>query len=123
MTIRELYSLVLDSDSMPADAKACARAQLVALDKRNAHRAEHDKAKRAEENAPYLEQLLTYLEHRTSWALASEIATALDVSPAKATALAKALVADECVEMADVKVKGKGVLKGYRLICDVEDDV
>lgn len=120
MTIRELYALIINSETMPVDAKECARAQIEALDKRNAHRAEHDKEKRAVENAPYFEQLLTYFEHRTSWALASEIAVALGVSSSKATALAKSLVADGSVEMADVKVKGKGVLKGYRLIRDIE---
>ena len=48
------------------------------------------------------------------------IAVALGVSSSKATALAKSLVADGSVEMADGKVKGKGVLKGYRLIRDIE---
>lgn len=115
MNARNFYAMVIDS-TLPAEAKEFAQAQIEHLNARNAKRSEHDKAKRSAENAPLLEKLVTYLEHRTSWALASEIATALEISTSKATSLAKELVANGVAEISDVKVKGKKMAKGYRLL-------
>ena len=55
--------------------------------------------------------------------LASDIAKALNVSTQKASALCKVLVGFNKVRVADYKVKGKGVLKGYSLIVEAEPEV
>lgn len=114
MNARNFYAMVIDS-TLPAEAKEFAQAQIEHLNARNAKRSEHDKAKRAAENAPLLEKLVTYLDHCTSWASTSEIAAALEISTSKVTALASELVAEGVVEISDVKVKGKRKAKGYRL--------
>lgn len=55
--------------------------------------------------------------------LASDIAKALNVSTQKASALCKILVGFNKIRVADYKVKGKGVLKGYSLIVEAEPEV
>ncbi len=54
---------------------------------------------------------------------ASDIAKALNVSTQKASALCKILVGFNKISVADYKVKGKGVLKGYSLIVEAEPEV
>lgn len=55
--------------------------------------------------------------------LASDIAKSLNISTQKASALCKILVGFNKVSVADYKVKGKGVLKGYSLIVEAEPEV
>ena len=55
--------------------------------------------------------------------LARDIAKALNVSTQKASALCKILVGFNKVSVADYKVKGKGVFKGYSLIVEAEPEV
>ena len=92
-----------------------ATAMLVALDRKNGKRAETEKAKRAEANAPLLANLVEYMTTHGD-TIASDIATVLGVSTSKATALAKSLVAEGKATVRDVKVKGKGTVKGYSLV-------
>ena len=87
---------------------------LVALDAKNSKRAETEKAKRAETDAPLFVALNDYLACH-ELVIASEVATALGISTSKASALLRKLATNGTVTVCDVKVKGKGTVKGYAL--------
>lgn len=73
------------------------------------------KEKLAKENAPLLASLTEYMTTHNV-VIASEIATTLGVSVPKASALCKKMVELGKASVKDVKVKGKGNVKGYSLI-------
>ena len=53
---------------------------------------------------------------------AADLATVLGVSTQKVSALARQLVEDGTITVDDVKIKGKGKVKGYTLPSDSEDE-
>ena len=106
MTQREFYNAVItsvDNDEL----KDFATSALAKLDERNAKRASKP-SKTQIANEPIIKAIANLLTSEPM--LASEIASALEISTPKASALAKKV---EGVSVCDVKVKGKGTQKGY----------
>lgn len=119
-TNREFLNAVIKAD-VSKDITEFAKAQIAALDKKNAnrkvsksalaHKAENDGVKSA-----ILAQLVA-----DKPTIASDLATAVGVSTQKISALAKQLVEDGFITVCDVKVPKKGKVKGYTLVAS--DDV
>ena len=106
MTKREFLNGVI-AETQNADLASFAVAELEKLDARNAKRSEKP-SKRSLENAPIIESIKSLLTSEPM--LASEVASALEISTQKASALLRQI---EGVSVVDVKVKGKGTQKGY----------
>ena len=66
-------------------------------------------------NAPIIQQIVSEILEGKEFKTASEIAEILDISVQKASAVLRQAVSEGKVEVEDVKVKGKGTQKGYRL--------
>lgn len=107
MTTREfLNALTLEGE---LEAK---RLELISkLDEKNAKRASKP-TKTQEANEPIKAAILAYVEANPK-AVASDIGKALDISTQKASALAFELVKAGALTREDIKVKGKGTVKGY----------
>ena len=108
MTQREFYNGVI-ADTKNADLAKFAVEALEKLDVRNAKRSEKP-SKTQIANEPIIKSIGELLT--TEPMLASDIASALDISTQKASALVKKV---DGVQVVDVKVKGKGTQKGYFL--------
>lgn len=106
MTQREFYNAVI-AETTNSDLANFAVSALEKLDARNAKRAERP-SKKAEANAPILKAISELLTSEPM--LASEVASTLEISTQKASALLRQI---EGVSVTDVKVKGKGTQKGY----------
>ena len=91
-----------------------AKNEIQKLDKRNAKRRSSQTAKQ-KENEAIKEKILESLSAKEI-TLASDIAKEQEISTQKASALLRQLVIGELVAQEDVKVKSRGVLKGYKLI-------
>ena len=115
MTNREFYTAIING-TITEDVIAHASDAIVKLDERNAKRASKP-SKKSVENEPIKAKIAEYLgrtdEH--DFATASEIATELELSTQKVSALCRQMVADGLLTVVDVKVKGKGTQKGYSL--------
>jgi len=66
-------------------------------------------------NAPIIQQIVSEILEEEEFKTASEIAEILEISVQKASAVLRQAVSEGKVEVKDVKVKGKGTQKGYRL--------
>lgn len=113
MTKREFYEYVIATVESE-EAKAVAQSELKALDNKNAKA----KEKRMEKNAanePIEKAIVEYLtEHRT--ALASELATATNLTTSKIVAVANKMVERNALAVAKVKVPKVGERNQYSLI-------
>lgn len=120
MTNREFFEKVAKNE-ITADVIAHATKGIADLDKRNATR-KAKPSKTALENAPIKVAILEYLVGKEN-EVASVIAENVGISTSKASALCGQLVAENKVTVADVKIKGKGKVKGYTLAVaeDVEE--
>ena len=108
MTNREMLTAIVNGE-ITEDVIAKAKAEIEKLDARNANR-KNKPSKTQIENAPIIAKIAEILTEEPM--RASEIAEALGISTSKASALAKKV---EGVIVTDVKVKGKGMQKGYSL--------
>ena len=108
MTNREFYNAVI-AETKNAELAEFAVEALSKLDARNAKRASTP-SKTQVANEPIIKAIAELLTEEPK--LASEIASALEISPQKASALVKKV---DGVKICEVKVKGKGVQKGYSL--------
>ena len=106
MTQRDFYNAVI-AETSNADLAQFAVEALEKLDARNAKRASKP-SKTQIANEPIVKAIAELLTSEPM--LASEIASALEISTQKASALVKKV---EGVSVTDVKVKGKGTQKGY----------
>ena len=106
MTQREFFTAIVNSN-VDDELKAFATESIEKLDIRNAKRSERE-TKTQKENKPIIEKIASVLTSEPM--LASDIATACEISVQKASALAKKV---EGVSVCDLKVKGKGTQKGY----------
>lgn len=106
MTNREFYTAIVNSD-LNDEMKTFASEAIAKLDARNAKRANTLSTKQ-KENAPLIEKIASLLTSEPK--LASELATEMEISTQKASALVKKV---EGVSVCDIKVKGKGTQKGY----------
>ena len=111
MTQRDFYNAVIasvDNDEL----KAFATEAIEKLDVRNAKRASKP-SKKSLENEPIKASIREFLESGSH--LASEIASGLNLSVSKVSALCRQMVGDGLLTVEDVKVKGKGTQKSYSL--------
>lgn len=109
-TVREFLNNILNGKITEADT-AMAQVLLERLDARNEKR-KNTPTKTQKENAPIKEQILTYVvEHPHT--VAASVGAAMSITTQKASALLRQLVADGSLTVADMKVKGKGVVKSY----------
>lgn len=101
-------STVINGQSLEEKGKAL----LAGLDSKNAKRAETP-SKTYTENEPLRKKVIEYLTAKNGESVtAKEIATALDVKSAKASALCKDLIAEEKIERLDL---GRNVPLQYRI--------
>lgn len=66
-------------------------------------------------NAPIIEKIVSEILEEEEFKTASEVSEILEISVQKASAVLRQAVREGKVEVEDVKVKGKGTQKGYRL--------
>lgn len=112
MTNRESYEAVVNGTITP-DVIEHFKAALAKMDAANEKR-RNTPSKKAVENAPLVEQIVNKIltnEPKT----ASDVAAELGVTPQKASALLRQVVADGKATVTDVKVPKKGAQKGYLL--------
>jgi Fic family protein len=112
MTNREFYKAVIGSE-VNEELKAFAQAEIDKLDKKNEKR-KNTQTKTQKENEGIKNSIVALLEEKGSM-VASVIATELEISTQKASALCKQLVEEKELVVADIKVKNKGTLKQYSL--------
>ena len=113
MTNREFYTAIVNG-TITEDVIAHASEAIVKLDERNAKRASKP-SKKSLENIPIRAHIAGFLEENEGSHLASEIASALELSTQKVSALCRQMVADGVLTVEDVKVKGKGTQNAYSL--------
>ena len=113
MTNREFYTAIVNG-TITEDVIAHASEAIVKLDERNAKRASKP-SKKSLENIPIRAHIAGFLEENEGSHLASEIASALELSTQKVSALCRQMVADGVLTGEDVKVKGKGTQNAYSL--------
>lgn len=114
MTNREFFEKIANDERLAAEVREHAKKGIAALDKRNADRAAKP-SKKALENEPIKERIVELIRSQENPIIASEIAATLDISTAKASALCRQLVIAEVLNETEVKIKGKGKVKGYTL--------
>ena len=112
MTNREFYTAIVNSN-VSDELKAFATDAIAKLDARNAKRSSKP-SKKSLENEPIKESISNLLVDGDA-RLASEIASSLELSVSKVSALCRQMVADGVLHVEDVKVKGKGTQKSYSL--------
>ena len=112
MTNREFYTAIVNSN-VSDELKTFATDAIAKLDARNAKRSSKP-SKKSLENEPIKESISNLLVDGDA-RLASEIASSLELSVSKVSALCRQMVADGVLHVEDVKVKGKGTQKSYSL--------
>lgn len=119
MTKREFLEIVMKMDHFEAANFAARELEKMdrALEKR---RSQPTKAQIA--NAPIIQQIVSEILEEEEFKTASEIGEVLEISVQKASAVLRQAVSEGKVEVEDVKVKGKGVQKGYRLYSEEADE-
>ena len=112
MTNREFFENVMNGiindEMMEHTTNAIAK-----LDERNAKRA-NQPSKKAIENEPIKANILDFLNGK-DFTVASEIGKGLELTTQKVSALCRQMVTDGTLTVTDVKVKGKGTQKGYKV--------
>lgn len=119
MTKREFLEFVMGLEYVEVAEFAAKELEKMdrALEKR---RSKPTKAQLA--NAPIIQQIVSEILDEKEYTTASEVAEVLEISVQKASAVLRQAVSEGKAEVADVKVKGKGTQKGYRLPNE-EDEV
>ena len=112
MTNREFYKAIIGSE-VSEEIKAFAQEQIDKLDSKNEKR-KNTQTKTQKENEGIKTQIVNLIEENGSM-VASVIATKLNISTQKASALCKQLVEEKELVVSDIKVKNKGALKQYAI--------
>jgi len=116
---REFYNAVIAAN-ISADLTEYAQKLIDGLDHKNAQRKVSKSALAHQAaNADLKGAIVQALANGQK--TAADLATILGVSTQKVSALARQLVEDGAITVDDVKVKGKGKVKGYALSTDDED--
>ena len=110
MTKREMYEAIVNGN-INEEVREFARNEIEKLNVANAKRREKV-SKKAAENAPLVERIVTGILGEEPLT-ATEVGEALGVSAQKASALCRRAVAEGRANVEEIKVKGKGVRKGY----------
>lgn len=112
MTKREFLNAIA-TGTVNEEVIAKANELIAQMDAENAKRRERP-SKKAVENAPLIERIVNEILGEEVMT-ATMVGEALGVSTQKASALCRAAVKEGKAAQVDVKVKGKGVQKGYIL--------
>lgn len=120
MTNREFFNAVIKANINP-EVTEMATSLLTKLDEKNAKR-KNTETKEQKENKVLMGTILANLSAGTP-TVASTLGTALGVSTQKASALCTLLVNEGKIVATEVKVKGKGKVKGYLLPSPISDEV
>lgn len=113
MTKREFYTAIAENESLSAEVREFATACVAKLDEVNEKR-RNAVSKKEQENAPLKELLVAALTAEPQ--TATDLAPVIEGSVQKTSALLRQLVADGKAAVQDVKVKSKGVQKGYTIV-------
>ena len=108
MTRREMFEAIVNGN-VTEEVVAMAQNELVKMDERNEKR-KNSPSKTAIANEPIKAQIVEVLT--TEPLTASDVANAVGISTQKASALLRQI---EGLTVTEVKVKGKGKVKGYAL--------
>jgi predicted transcriptional regulator len=120
MTEREFFTKVLATEGLAEDLKSYATEGIAKLDARNDKR-KNTQTKAQKENAETMVVILDTIKANGKM-VASEIATALNISTQKASALCKLLVNEGKLAVGEVKVKNKGAIKQYSLVTPTAEE-
>lgn len=118
-TSREVLSLIAKGINNE-ETMAWASEMIVKMDEKNAKR-KNTESKEQKENKVLMAKILENLSAGTATP-ASLLGTALGVSTQKASALCTLLVKSGKVVVTDIKVKGKGSVKGYLLPSPISEE-
>ena len=113
MTMREFFNGVLAIEGLSADLTAKAKHELAKLDAKNTKRSS-SLTKVQKENLELMKEIEGYLVGKVN-ALSPDVAAAVGVSPQKAGGVMREMVKAGVLTVTDVKIKGRGTLKGYTL--------
>ena len=120
MTNREFFNAVIKANINP-EVTEMATSLLTKLDEKNAKR-KNTETKEQKENKVLMGTILANLSAGTP-TVASVLGGTLGVSTQKASALCTLLVNEGKIVATEVKVKGKGKVKGYLLPSPLADEV
>lgn len=112
MTNREFLNAIINGE-VTDEVVAMAKAEIEKLDARNEKR-RTTMTKEQTANESVKAQIVEFIGDKKA-VVASEIAQGVGVSTQKVSALCKQLVDEGKLTVADVKVKGKGSVKGYTI--------
>lgn len=113
MTQRDFFNAVINGN-ITDEVKDTAKGALEKLDERNAKRAAKP-SKTAIENQPIKEAIVSKLTESGKAMLSPEVAVAVGITTAKASALLTQLVNDGKVVKVEVKVPKKGKMMSYSI--------
>lgn len=113
MTKREFFNAVIETVNN-TELQDFAKAEIEKMDTRNAKRAGTPNKKKLE-NEPIKEKIVAFLYGKDTPQIAKDIAEELGFTTPKISALCTQLVKEGKVTADDVKIKGKGKVKGYTL--------
>jgi hypothetical protein len=114
MTNREFFIAVSENESVANDLRDFAKAQIAKLDARNEKRA-NTPTKTQKANEPLKANIVAYLG-TVDYALASDLVEECGLkSTQQASALCRQLVDNGKLTAEEIKVKGRGTLKAYKL--------
>ena len=114
MTKREFMQAVIAVEGIDAELKDYAENEIKKLDERNAKRA-NTPSKKAQENEPIKTKIVEFLTGKEEGVTASAIGAEVEISTQKASALCRQLVGDGVLTAEEIKVKGKGKQKAYKV--------
>lgn len=112
MTRREFMEMVI-ADTTNETIADFARSEIEKMDRKN-ELAKSRKSKKSAENEPIKEKIYSVL-NSDEVTTASVVAEKVEISTQKASALLRQMVEDGKITVEDVKVKGKGKQKGYKV--------
>ena len=113
MTQRELMEKVIAGGEITEKMQEKAQEIVKSLDARNAKR-KNRPSKKAQENEPIKADIADFLKNK-DFTIASEIAKGLELTTQKVSALCRQMVENGVLAVTDIKVKGKGNQKGYKV--------
>lgn len=112
MTQRELMNAIINHEPITEEMVETAKSIIEHMNKANESKKSKTSEKRATEIAPIIEKINAFLNGKEEPILASEIAKYCEVSVPKITPILKGM---ENIEVSEVKVKGKGIRKAYKI--------
>ena len=112
MTRREFMEMVI-ADTTNETIADFARSEIEKMDRKN-ELAKSRKSKKSAENEPIKEKIYSVL-NSDEVTTASVVAEKVEISTQKASALLRQMVEDGRITVEDVKIKGKGKQKGYKV--------